>query len=147
MALRDEGVAVVQLTVVNDAERDWVEGNVALVADSGVDLDDADALGRAFDAEAARWFATPVAERADPNALVNAFGLAVGEHLRRTCHLSWVVASDEEGAEIALHRQPHDVLVHPTAMVARRWYHGTEGEVQALVTAVKESLAGIYDDA
>ncbi|MBD3781512.1 MAG: DUF3806 domain-containing protein [Micrococcales bacterium] len=136
-----------QLMVVNDAERVWVEGNVALVADSGVDLDDADALGRAFDAEAARWFGTPEGERGDPNALVNAFGLAVGEHLRRTCALHWVVASDDDGTEIALHRQPYDVLVHPTAMVARRWYDGTRGEVQALVSAVKDSLAGLPDDA
>lgn len=136
-----------QLGEPTEAERAWVEGSIALVADSGVDLDDADALGRAFDAEAARWFATAAAERGDPNVLVNAFGLAVGEHLRRTCDLRWVVATDDDGTEIALHREPFDVRVHPTAMVARRWFDGTEGEVQALVAAVKESLAGIYDDA
>ncbi len=126
-----------------DAERAWVANNVALIEESGVDLDDPEALGRAFDAEAARWFATPEAERADPNALVNAFGLAVGEHLSRCCDLRWVVVADAEGTEIALHREPHDVRVYPTAMVARRWFDGTEGEVQALLAAVKESLAGL----
>ena len=29
----------------------------------------------------------------------------------------------------------------PAAMLARRWFDGTQGEVQALVAAVKESLA------
>ncbi len=121
--------------------RAWVANTLALVADSGIDLNDPEALGRAFDAEAARWFATPEGERADPNALVNAFGLAVGEHLRRSCDLRWVVATGEEGAEIALHREPHDVRLFPAAMLARRWFDGTQGEVQALVAAVKESLA------
>jgi hypothetical protein len=128
-------------------EQVWVQGNLALVADSGVDLDDADALGRAFDAEARRWFGTPEAERGDPNALVNAFGLALGEHLRRACGLRWVVATDEQGSEIALHRDPHDVRLYPTAMVARRWYDGTEGELQALVAAVRESLAELTENA
>ncbi len=131
---------------LGDDEREWVESNLALVADAGIDLDDADALGRAFDAEAARWFGTSPAERGDPNALVNAFGLAMGEHLRRTCDLHWVVLTDESGAEIGLHRDPHDVRLHPTAMVARRWFDGTRGEIQAVVAAVQESLAGLPAD-
>jgi Domain of unknown function (DUF3806) len=42
-------------------------------------------------------------------------------HLATACDLSWVVATDEHGTEIALHEQPGQILIYPTNLVAKRW--------------------------
>ena len=37
------------------------------------------------------------------------------------CDLKWVVVTDEQGTEIAIHGQPGDVLIFPPNFVAKRY--------------------------
>ena len=71
-----------------------------------------------LDALVAGWLADD--HGIDVNTLVNAVGVAFGEHVARGTGLQWVIVTDEHGSDLALHGQPGDVLVHPANAVARR---------------------------
>lgn len=73
-----------------------------------------------LDATVTAWFDDPEDDRADVNDLVNAVGIAFGHHVASATSLSWVLATDERGSEIALHQAAGDVLVYPTNLVAKR---------------------------
>lgn len=135
-----------KLSEPNDAEREWIASNlvatrelVAEVVGGKSDLEPA-----ALDAAYAAWFANHDAEAEDPNPIINAFGIAFGQHLVDQLQLRWVVAADEQGAEMAVHGQPGDILVYPANLVAKRYTaRATEFfaplfvEMQAQITAVR----------
>jgi hypothetical protein len=54
------------------------------------------------------------------NAVVNASGLAFGQHLGNALNLGWAVVSDDNGTDIAVHGNPGDILVFPTDATAKR---------------------------
>ena len=77
--------------------------------------------------------------RVDVNTLINALGVATGEHLRRRCDLSWVIAVDETGSDLALHGEVGDVLIYPANAVSKRIVDGDSdlaGFAEALVSEV-----------
>ena len=59
-------------------------------------------------------------QRVEPNALVNALGLAFGQYLVDRLGMSWAVVSDEQGTDIAVHSSPGDILIFPTSAAAKR---------------------------
>lgn len=68
--------------------------------------------------------------RVDVNTLVNAVGVAFGAHVARDGSLDWVIATDDQGSDLALHGQPGDIVLFPAHAVAKRV---TSGEVGFLV--------------
>lgn len=66
------------------------------------------------------------------NALVNAVGIAFGEHLARAGNLDWVIATDAKGSDLALHSQYGDTLVYPANAIAKRVVEGEMGFVRSL---------------
>jgi Domain of unknown function (DUF3806) len=77
------------------------------------------ALDRAF----AAWIASEPAERDLINAVINYVGIAFGQALVDGIGLKWVIATDDEGSELAVYGFPGrgDVLVYPANFVAKRW--------------------------
>src|SRR5580765_6587259 len=69
------------------------------------------ALDRAF----AAWIASEPAERDLINAVINYVGIAFGQALVDGIGLKWVIATDDEGSELAVYGFPGrgDVLVYP----------------------------------
>jgi hypothetical protein len=135
----------------NESERDWIETNLGLARELVAaytgsrppGTPDASALDDAYAAWLADWRGQPPSERDDPNIFVNAFGLAFGQCLADALELSWAVATDDAGTEIAVHGQPGDVLVFPPNLVGKRFERGEthffapvleeiRGQVQAL---------------
>lgn len=107
-----------------------------------MDVADSASLGAHFDQQLQRWSR---AASVDPNPLINRIGSGLGEQLVRRAGLRWVVASDAQGTEIAVHGQPGDILLYPTNIVAKRWVANEYGFLPALVTAVLERLGQIRD--
>lgn len=109
------------LSPLASGEQQWISANLAILSDLGVDLADPGQLGDLYDAQLGQW--EPGGENVgqDPNPTINLIGLGLGEHLARRCGLRWCVATDARGAEIAIHRQPGDILIYPTNTVAKRW--------------------------
>ncbi|HWJ98037.1 MAG TPA: DUF3806 domain-containing protein [Acidimicrobiales bacterium] len=95
-----------------------------------------------LDAAVSGWFDDRAEDRADVNDLVNAVGVTFGHHLAAATGLTWVLATDEHGAELALHRAAGDVLVHPANLVAERIVNGDRGFIQPLHA---ELAAGIQE--
>ena len=112
---------------ITDGERDWIvaqrEGAAVFVgiyspADAGQSVTLA-ALDRAW----AAWMTTGETDTEVVNAVINRVGMAFGQFLVEDLGLSWVIASDELGTDLALHRDPgrSDVLIYPANFVAKRW--------------------------
>ena len=128
---------------LNDAERTWLAEQLTRLAKVGVDVDDLASLGHLYDEQLHEWLATPPPDRADPNDLINRLGSGLGEHIRRHTDLTWVVAADQFGTEIALHRGDGNVLVYPANMVAKRWVAGELGALARLGQATVEAVHSI----
>src|SRR5689334_14830583 len=77
------------------------------------------ALDRAF----AAWSTSEPTETDLVNAVINYVGIAFGQALVDGIELSWVVATDQQGSELAVYGFPGrgDVLVYPANFVAKRW--------------------------
>jgi hypothetical protein len=76
-------------------------------------------LDRAF----AAWIASEPTDTDLVNAVINYVGIAFGQALVDGIGLSWVVATDDQGSELAVYGFPSqgDVLVYPANFVAKRW--------------------------
>ena len=128
---------------LNEGERDWVDARVGALRQVGVDARDAESLGQFYDRALADWLATPEGDRPDPNALVNMIGVGLGECILGRVDLRWVIATDEFGTELALHREGNEVLVYPPTMVGKRWSERTSGFIPDLVDEVARSVRGL----
>ena len=127
----------------NEGERRWLEAQLALLAQAGVDPRDLDALAGCYDEALRSWQSAPPDQRGDPNQVINAVGIALGEHVRQHTDLEWVVAADQYGTEIALHRAVGNVVVYPTSMVAKRWAEGETGTLVWLAQATIKTVSDI----
>jgi Domain of unknown function (DUF3806) len=57
------------------------------------------------------------------NGTINAVGMAFGQTLVDGLGMQWIIATDNQGSEIAVYGLPGsaDVLVYPANFVAKRW--------------------------
>ncbi|MCC5876152.1 MAG: DUF3806 domain-containing protein [Candidatus Sumerlaeia bacterium] len=87
------------------------------------------ALDRAF----AAWLESKETDTKTINGVINSVGVAFGQFLVDDAGLSWVIASDEIGTELAVHGLPGkgDILVYPTNFVAKRWERGEANFLEA----------------
>ena len=113
-----------RISELNDAERAWIDDNVAAarryVEDAGHPVDGKPLDPAALDAAWSFWLeAWPVGEE-DPNPVVNALGMALGQYLVDRLGLAWKLVEDEFGTEVAVQGEPGDVLVFPPNLVAKR---------------------------
>jgi hypothetical protein len=105
----------------NADESSWITENLELAkkivatyahtADLGPD---------SLDEVLSAWSSHGEAERIEPNALVNALGIAFGQFLIQELQLRWAVVIDEHGTDIAVHGSPSEILIFPTSAVAKR---------------------------
>ena len=70
--------------------------------------------------------------RVDMNTLINGVGIAMGQHVASAANLTWVIATDDDGSDLALHGQPGDILIFPANATARRVSAGERRFVSAL---------------
>ena len=77
----------------------------------------------ALDCAYSVWYAGNEKDTKIINAVINRVGVAFGQSLVEGLGLSWVIATDERGADLAVHGPPGkaDVLVYPANFVAKRW--------------------------
>jgi hypothetical protein len=71
---------------------------------------------------------------------VNAIGVAFGQHLAGRAELEWVIATDDQGSDLALHGQPGDILVYPANAVAKRVVDGEHAFIRPLLEALVDSI-------
>jgi hypothetical protein len=97
-----------------------------------------------LDACVAGWLADDDT-RVDVNTLVNAAGIAFGAHLAQDAVLDWVIATDDQGSDLALHGEPGNIFLFPANAVAKRVTAGEVGFIvslhHAMVGAVEQQRA------
>lgn len=127
---------------LNAAEQRWVAEELTALADAGVDVSDARALGEHHAGQWRRWSAVG----GDANRVVNRTAIGVGEHLVRRCGLVWVVVTDDLGTDLAVLGQPGDLLVHPIFLVAKRWDAEQHGRLADVVDGIAERVQEVLAD-
>jgi hypothetical protein len=137
------GEAAASVGPVNNSEQGWIEDQLQRLRISGVDLDDPAQLGEYYDRLLTHWLSTSDNGRPDPNPDINLIGIGLGEHLRHRTGLQWAVVTDADGAAIALHGQPGDILIYPTNAVAKRWVAHQAGFLPGFADEVVRSVEEI----
>ena len=127
---------------LNERETEFIAGQVAALGELSIDLRDPVAIGRAYDTVLADWTDIPEAERPNPTPSINLIGVALGEHLVEVSSVSWGIASDEFGVDLALLDEESGWMTFPISAVAKRWAENEEGSfIPALATWVRTELS------
>lgn len=125
-----------------DAERAWIQAQLAaareLTGSPGDTLPSLAELDRAF----AEGLTGSVEE---VNAVINAIGIAFGEHLVQRSAFEWVIATGEYGTDLAILAFPGagDVTVFPANFVAKRWESGQTFFLEARFHSILSTLADV----
>jgi hypothetical protein len=100
------------------------------------------ALDRAF----ASWVASEPTETDLINAVVNYVGIAFGQALVDGVGLKWVIATDEQGSELAVHGFPEhgDILVYPANFVAKRWGRHETNFLERAYQNIARDVRGVF---
>jgi len=117
-----------RLSELTDVERNWMASLLAIVADSGTDVDDAAQIRALYDDSVMRWHRVNPPERVNPSPMINAIGIAIGEHVVRRTSLRWTLGAVDGRTELGLVDGASHVLVYPTELVAVRWRAQQGGE-------------------
>jgi hypothetical protein len=135
-----------RISELTDAERSWIDDNVAAarryVEDAGHPLDGTrppDPV--ALDAAWAFWLQAWPADEEDPNPVINALGMALGQYLVDRLGLDWKLVEDDDRTEVAVHGQSGDVLVFPPILVAERLDTRTVGFFVPVAGQIEERVA------
>jgi hypothetical protein len=137
---------------LNENETDWVKAQLenTLKFVEGYSPRDADksltlaALDRAF----AAWIASEPNETDLINAVINYVGIAFGQALVGGIGLKWVIATDEQGSELAVYGFPGhgDVLVYPANFVAKRWERRETNFLEKAYQQIGQDIRGVFRD-
>lgn len=129
---------------LNAAERLWTAQQRELLLELCDAVVDAATVGCLFDRVHGAWRAT--ARPADPDLLVNVFGVALGDLIvQRVPGLSWAVYRDDVGTELVLAHRSHPLVVFPVAAVAERWGAAEPGWFTAYVAEAARLSAAVLD--
>lgn len=100
-----------------------------------------DSLDRVFGA----WLAQDVQDNAQVNAAINIVGICFGQFLVESAGFRWVIASDKQGADLAVLALPGrgDVLVYPANFVAKRWERKESNFIASAYNAIRQQVEQI----
>jgi len=100
------------------------------------------ALDRAF----AAWIASEPTETDLINAVINYVGIAFGQSLVDGIGLKWVIATDDQGSELAVHGFPGrgDVLVYPANFVAKRWERRETNFLEKAYQQIGQDIRAVF---
>lgn len=142
-----------KITDLTPGEQDWIARNLAKAGEVaeryGLGPDAESRLGPAtLDRAWAAWLAEHQRGADDPNSIINAFGIALGQHFVDRLGLEWKVVQDDQGTEMAVWGRAGDVLVFPPNLVGKRYASGVTTffeevatQTEATVTEVRAKLA------
>ncbi len=102
---------------------EWVRGWVAVARELGAllgtpieeGIPEPAALERMWEV----WLANGL-DGVESDRVITPIGCAFGDHLVQRWDLTWVVATDEWGTDVAVHGSPGDVLLFPVDFVSKR---------------------------
>jgi len=137
---------------VNEEETNWIKTQLENASKfvENFSQEDAEkplalaALDRAF----AAWIASEPTETDLINAVINYVGIAFGQALVDGIGFKWVVATDDQGSELAVYQFPGrgDVLVYPANFVAKRWKRHETDFLEKAYKQIGRDVRAIFQD-
>lgn len=124
---------------LTERERDRIRAGLGRLADKGIDVDDLAAIGAGYDRDFAAWHADRTV--AEPDAVVETYAVAIGEHLARHGGRRWAIVTDVFGTDLGLVSARSETVIVPHNLVGARWMRGETGWVPGVVG----HLAGLED--
>ncbi len=118
---------------LDEQERARIEAGVQRLVELGVDVDDIDSIGAAYDAALTRSRADSSSD-GGPDTIVDTFAIAIGEHLARHSAREWAVVTDVFGTDLGLVAAQADTVIVPHNLVGARWMRGETGWVPRVVS-------------
>ncbi len=118
---------------LDEQEQARIEAGVQRLQELGIDIDDVEAIGSAYDAALARSRADASAD-GGPDVIVDTFAIAIGEHLARHSAREWAVVTDVFGTDLGLVAARADTVIVPHNLVGARWMRGESGWVPRVVS-------------
>lgn len=112
-----------QVEEPDDGDRQWIEDNLRVAEETGFGTTPP-RLFEAFEKTLADYLKADADEDIDPTPYMAAFGIAVGEYLRRELDMEWKVITDDYGTDLAILREaPDGSLVYswPIIVVGKRF--------------------------
>lgn len=87
------------------------------------------------------WHRQPGESRPDPNELVSACGVALGDVLSEELGLEWKIITDAFGTDLGLWREQGHIVLSPTHSIAKRFAEGADGFVVDLAGQLRVMFA------
>jgi hypothetical protein len=117
---------------LDDAERARFAAAHEAASAEGVDVDDLESIGSHYD-EAFRR-ASDDTGAVSPDAVVETYAIAIGEHLARHSAREWAVVTDVFGTDLGLVAARADTVIVPHNLVGARWMRRETGWVPGVVS-------------
>ena len=92
-----------------------------------------------------RDWRTNSASAADPNSMINAFGITFGQHFVDHLSMAWSVVTDAHGTEMAVISQPGDIVVFPPNFVGKRYARKESGFFEPGFAAMSKDIIALWD--
>jgi hypothetical protein len=117
---------------LDDAERGRIAAALDVARAEGVDIDDLESIGSHYD-EAFRR-ASDESGAPSPDAVVETYAIAIGEHLARHSAREWAVVTDVFGTDLGLVAAQADTVIVPHNLVGARWMRRETGWIPGVVS-------------
>ncbi|GAA2152880.1 uncharacterized protein DUF3806 [Humibacillus xanthopallidus] len=117
---------------LDDAERARIAAALEAASAEGVDVDDLESIGSHYDEAFHRASEDPGA--VSPDAVVEAYAIAIGEHLARHSAREWAVVTDVFGTDLGLVAARADTVIVPHNLVGARWMRRETGWIPGVVS-------------
>lgn len=116
----------------------WLEELRVHLRAPEVDLTSVPDLSRLFDSYCLTWHQRAAGERWDPNYVITAIGVALGDVLvarsrGQACGARWMVAAGQATTTVAVRNDQFRRTVFPVDAVARRWISAETGWIDAFL--------------
>jgi hypothetical protein len=100
-----------------------------------------------LDISFAAWIETKPTDPDLINFVINGVGIAFGSHLVDGLGLKWVIATDDQGSDLAVYGLPArgDVLIYPANFVAKRWERREVNFLERSFRLIEEDLRKLKD--
>ncbi|MGA8047431.1 MAG: hypothetical protein WCA30_14315 [Dermatophilaceae bacterium] len=127
----DDTTPVEEITAsrLGPADQARIEEALARLSAAGVDVDDLDSLGSAFDT---------ALDRGDVNAVPD-LAVGVGEYLNRHADLRWAIITDAFGRDLGLEGLRRGLHVVPESLLTARWLRRESGWLPRAVSHLADT--------
>ncbi|MBB2891112.1 DUF3806 domain-containing protein [Flexivirga oryzae] len=112
---------------------------------AGIDVDDIDSIGSAYDDYVHEVLLTPADDRPDPTPKLTMIAMAMGEYLQRNTSLQWRVAGDDQGTDLALASADDLGVLYPIDPVAQAWSQRQRGWIPVFAQELMRNIGGADD--